>query len=63
MLTQIINGRIFTPQGWLNDGSVLIRDGKILEVTNCNLAIIGAQMIDAKAVSYTHLTLPTNSRV
>lgn len=50
MLTQIINGRIFTPQGWLNDGSVLIRDGKILEVTNCNLAIIGAQMIDAKGM-------------
>ena len=35
MLTQIINGRIFTPQGWLNEGSVLMRDGKILEVTNC----------------------------
>lgn len=50
MLTQIINGRIFTPQGWLNDGSVLIRDGKILEVTNCDLAIIGAQMIDAKGM-------------
>lgn len=28
MLTQIINGRIFTPQGWLNEGSVLMRDGK-----------------------------------
>ena len=24
MLTQIINGRILTPQGWLKDGSVLI---------------------------------------
>ena len=33
MLTQIINGRILTPQGWLKDGSVLICDGKILEVT------------------------------
>lgn len=50
MLTQIINGRIFTPQGWLNEGSVLIRDGKILEVTNCDLALIGAQMIDAKGM-------------
>ena len=28
MLTQIINGRILTPQGWLKDGSVLICDGK-----------------------------------
>lgn len=50
MLTQIINGRIFTPQGWLNEGSVLIRDGKILEVTNCDLALIGAQLIDAKGM-------------
>lgn len=50
MLTQIINGRIFTPQGWLNEGSVLIRDGKILEVTNCDLALIGAQMIDARGM-------------
>ena len=50
MLTQIINGRIFTPQGWLNEGSVLMRDGKILEVTNCDLALIGARLIDAKGM-------------
>lgn len=50
MLTQIINGRIFTPQGWLNEGSVLIRDEKILEVTNCDLALIGAEMIDARGM-------------
>ena len=48
MLTQIINGSIFTPQGWIEDGSVLIKDGKILEVTNCDLAIEGAEIIDAK---------------
>ena len=39
MLTQIINGKILTPQGWLKDGSVLISDNKILEVTNCDLAV------------------------
>ena len=50
MLTQIINGRIFTPQGWLNEGSVLMRDGKILEVTNCDLALIGAQLVDARGM-------------
>lgn len=50
MLTQIINGHIFTPQGWLNEGSVLMRNGKILEVTNCDLALIGAKMIDAKGM-------------
>ena len=50
MLTQIINGRIFTPQGWLNEGSVLMRDGKILEVTNCDLALIGADLVDARGM-------------
>lgn len=50
MLTQIINGRILTPQGWLKDGSVLISDGKILEVTNSDLAVIGAKVIDAKGM-------------
>lgn len=50
MLTQIINGRIFTPQGWLNEGSVLIRDGKIIEVTNCDLALVDAELIDAKGM-------------
>ena len=96
MLTQIINGHILTPQGWLKEGSLLISDGVILEVTNSDLAVIGAKVIDAKgmyivpgfvgmhihggggydfteateeafngaiAVSYTHLTLPTTSRV
>ena len=50
MLTQIINGKIFTPQGWLDEGSVLMRDNKILEVTNCDLALIGANLIDAKGM-------------
>ena len=33
MLTQIINGKIFTPQGWLDEGSVLMRD-KYLTIDN-----------------------------
>lgn len=51
MLTQIINGKILTPKGWLNNGSVLISDGKILEVTNSDLAVIGATVIDAKGMN------------
>ena len=51
MLTQIINGRILTPQGWLKDGSALICDGKILEVTNSDLAVIGATVIDARGMT------------
>ncbi len=50
MLTQIINGRILTPQGWLKNGSIILRDSKILEVTNCDLAIIGANIVDAKGM-------------
>lgn len=50
MLTQIINAKILTPQGWLKNGSVILRDSKILEVTNCDLAIIGADLIDAKGM-------------
>ena len=50
MLTQLINGRIFTPQGWLTEASVLMRDGKILEVTNCDLAVTGAHLIDARGM-------------
>ena len=50
MLTPIVNGKILTPQGWMKDGSVVIRDNKILEVTNCDLAIIGATIIDAKGM-------------
>ena len=45
MLTQIINGKILTPQGWLKDGSVIMRDNKILEVTNCDMAVVGANLI------------------
>ena len=50
MLTQIVNGKILTPQGWLKNGSIILRDSKILEVTNCDLAIIGASLVDARGM-------------
>ena len=34
----------------MKDGSVLISDGKILEVTNSDLAVIGAKVVDAKGM-------------
>ena len=34
----------------MKDGSVLISDGKILEVTNSDLAVIGAKVVDAKGI-------------
>lgn len=50
MLTQIINGKIHTPQGWLKNGSVIISDNKILEVSNCDLAVVGAKIVDARGM-------------
>ena len=50
MLTQIINARILTPQGWLKDGSVIIRDNKILAVTDCDKTKILLQ--EGETVSY-----------
>ena len=50
MLVQIINGKIHTPQGWLKNGSVIINDNKILEVSNCDLAVVGAKIVDAKGM-------------
>ncbi len=50
MLTQLINGKILTPEGWLDEGSVLIRDNKILEVTNSELPLIGTELIDARGM-------------
>ncbi len=48
MLKQIINGRILTPQGWLEGGSVIIEGNKIKAVSNCDLHVENAEIIDAK---------------
>ncbi len=48
MLKQIVNGRILTPQGWLDNGSVIIEDNTIKAVSNSDLHIVGAEIIDAK---------------
>lgn len=48
MLTQIINGKILTPSGWLEGGSLIISDSKILEIANSDLPRIGAAIVDVK---------------
>ncbi|MBR5331897.1 MAG: N-acetylglucosamine-6-phosphate deacetylase [Muribaculaceae bacterium] len=50
MLTQFINAKILTPEGWIEKGSVLVEDNKIVEVTNSNYAVIGAELVDAKGM-------------
>lgn len=47
MLTQILNGRILTPQGWIKGGSVIINGNKIVEVSNNELHIESARFFDA----------------
>lgn len=48
MLKQIVNGRILTPNGWLEGGSVVVEGNRIKEVINSALPIAGAEIIDAK---------------
>ena len=47
MLTQILNGRILTPKGWIRGGSVIIDGNKIIEVSNNELHIESARFFDA----------------
>ncbi len=49
MLTQIINGKIFTPHGWVNGGSLVIEGSKIRDILNSAEPVEGAdKIIDAK---------------
>ena len=48
MLTQLINGKILTPTGWLEGGSLILSDSKVLEITNSDLPRVGATIIDVK---------------
>ena len=50
MLTQFIHAHILTPNGWLEDGSLLVDENKIVSITPCNLGIIGADIIDVKGL-------------
>lgn len=48
MLTQIINGKILTSKGWLEGGSLILSDSKILEIANSDLPRVGATIVDVK---------------
>ncbi len=51
MLTQIYNGHILTPEGWINSGSVVIEDGRIDEVTRSSHIIDRADVkVDAEGM-------------
>lgn len=46
-LIQIYNGKILTPQGWINGGSVLVNGDRILAITSSNLPLENAKLVDA----------------
>ena len=48
MYIQIVGGRIYTPSGWIDGGSVLVEGKKIKAVLNTDLPIEGARTIDAR---------------
>jgi len=48
MLTQIYNGHVLTPEGWINGGSVIIEDNRIKEVSKSSRQLDGMdKVIDA----------------
>ena len=49
MLIQINNGKILTPNGWVLNHSLLIKDGKILDIAG-SLPIQGAEVVDARGM-------------
>lgn len=48
MVTQIYNGKILTPHGWINGGSVILDGNKITEVKNDSKIEEGVKAVDAK---------------
>lgn len=44
---QIINGQVLTPKGWLKDACIVIKQGKIVEITTRRQEIVGATVTDA----------------
>ena len=48
---KIVGGRVFTPQGWVKDATVVVENGKIAEIAAGPVEIAGAQVVDAKGGS------------
>ena len=46
MLKQFVNGRILTPKGWLDGGSIVTDGNRIRSVSNIDLHVVGAEIID-----------------
>ena len=47
-ILKIVGGRVFTPQGWKKDATIVVKEGKIAEISSSPIEIEGAETIDAK---------------
>lgn len=45
---KIVGGRVFTPKGWIKDATVVVKDGKIAEISDKAIEIENAKVLDAK---------------
>ena len=50
MLTQIYNGKILTPEGWISGGSVVFEDSRISEVTRSHIIPQADKTVDARGM-------------
>ena len=48
MYTQIVGGRIYTPSGWIDGGSVLIEGKKMRAILNTEIPAAGAYRTPAR---------------
>ncbi len=50
-MKQIVNGRVLTPNGWLEDGSLVVDGNKIVAILNTSLPLEDVEVIDAKGAA------------
>ena len=63
---KLLHGGDYNPEQWLKRPDILEKDIDMLEESGCNVVSLGIfswSTLEPEAVSYTHLTLPTNSLV
>ena len=59
---KLLHGGDYNPEQWLKRPDILEKDIDMLEESGCNVVSLGI-FSWSTPVSYTHLTLPTNSLV
>lgn len=50
ILTKLVGGHVYTPSGVLKDATVIVKDGRIADISLSNVEIDGADVIDASGL-------------